>query len=68
MAEGLTCFRVDISQKEKSMAVCAAIDFSFSGGFTAVVIASPFLRARNDSCLILHKISEFYPSQYQFKF
>ena len=31
MVEGLACFRVDISQKEKSMVVCAAIDFSFYG-------------------------------------
>ncbi len=27
MVEGLTCFRVDIRQKEKSMVVYSAIDF-----------------------------------------
>ena len=27
MVEGLTCFIVDISQKEKSTVVCAAVDF-----------------------------------------
>jgi len=31
MVEGLTCFRIDISQKEKSMVVCAAVDFCFMG-------------------------------------
>jgi len=32
MVEGLTCFRVDISQIQKSMVVCAAVDFLFYGG------------------------------------
>ena len=32
MVEGLACFRVDISQKEKSMVVPAAVDFLFYGG------------------------------------
>ena len=33
---GLTCFRIDISQKEKSMVVLAAIGFLFYGGLIFV--------------------------------
>ena len=31
MVEGLTCFRVDISHKKKSMVVLATVDFLFYG-------------------------------------
>jgi len=48
MVEGLTCFRVDISQKEKSMVVCAAVDFCVYRDFTAGVIASPDLSGRSN--------------------
>jgi len=36
MVEGLICFRVDISQKEKSTVVPAAVDFLFYGGLVVV--------------------------------
>ncbi len=39
MVEGLTCFRVDISQIEKSTVVLAAVDFSFYG--VLVVVTYP---------------------------
>ena len=44
MVEGLACFRVDISQKEKSMVVPAAVDFllmGLSGGDLSPLPPSP---------------------------
>jgi len=47
MVEGLTCFRVDISQKEKSMVVPAAVDFLFYGVLLPVSLrAQPILSLR----------------------
>jgi hypothetical protein len=44
MVEGLTCFRVDISQKEKSMVVSAAVDFLSYG-----VLLPASLRAEGEA-------------------
>ena len=43
MVEGLTCFRVDISQKEESMVVLAAVGFLFYEGLDSTLLSSAVL-------------------------